>query len=237
MVGSVTISPESLKRIQSHALAERFGLFDRFFVNAEVSSQGHNWSTAAYSPDYVEKTIPSNYSDRGRTYDYEGENRGTVPDDDVNGPGTGYLWDAAARAGVTLRNYGEFARHDRSGRWVATKASLAPCTCPVLSGLGPRHPRPDGGSMRGSRSSGAFEAADSLPQLTILRLPSDHTAGTRVGAPTPLSYVADNDLALGRVIEALSRSPVLEEHGRCSSSRTTRRTGRTTWTRTARCCS
>jgi phospholipase C len=54
-----------------HALAERFGLFDRFFVNAEVSGQGHNWSTAAYSPDYVEKTIPRNYSERGRTFDYE----------------------------------------------------------------------------------------------------------------------------------------------------------------------
>jgi hypothetical protein len=62
-----------------HALAERFGVFDRFFVNAEVSPDGHNWSTAAYVTDYSEKTIPSNYSGRGRTYDYEGTNRDRVP--------------------------------------------------------------------------------------------------------------------------------------------------------------
>ncbi|HET6761396.1 MAG TPA: SMP-30/gluconolactonase/LRE family protein, partial [Gemmatimonadaceae bacterium] len=55
-----------------HALAERFGIFDRFFVNAEVSADGHNWSTAAYVTDYVQKTTPSNYSSRGRSYDYEG---------------------------------------------------------------------------------------------------------------------------------------------------------------------
>ncbi|MDP2957519.1 MAG: bifunctional YncE family protein/alkaline phosphatase family protein, partial [Longimicrobiales bacterium] len=59
-----------------HALAERFGLFDRFFVNAEASPDGHNWSMAAYTTDYLQKTVPSNYSARGRTYDWEGTNRG-----------------------------------------------------------------------------------------------------------------------------------------------------------------
>src|SRR5207248_10680394 len=91
-----------------HALARRFALFDRFFVNAEVSAQGHNWSTAAYSGDYLEKTMPSAYSSRGRDYDYEGQNRGRVvdDDDDVNAPATGYLWDLAARKKISLRNYG-----------------------------------------------------------------------------------------------------------------------------------
>ena len=188
-----------------HALAERFGLFDRFFANAEVSGQGHNWSTAGYSPDYVEKTIPSTYSDRGRTYDYEGLNRDTIPEDDVNEPGTGYLWDTAARAGVTLRNYGEFVNRDRSGRWVATKASLAPYTSPDCPGWDleiPDQKRVDAWLAEFRH----FEATDSLPQLTILRLPNDHTAGARADAPTPRAFVADNDLALGRVIEALSRS-------------------------------
>jgi phospholipase C len=55
-----------------HALAERFGIFDRFFVNAEVSADGHNWSTAAYATDYTEKTTPQFYSGRGRSYDFEG---------------------------------------------------------------------------------------------------------------------------------------------------------------------
>src|SRR4029078_9920357 len=91
-----------------HALAERFGLFDRFFVNAEVSPDGHNWSTAAYTTDYLQKTVPSNYSERGRTYDYEGTNRDQVVDDDVSEPGSGYLWNLAEKAGITYRNYGEF---------------------------------------------------------------------------------------------------------------------------------
>jgi hypothetical protein len=153
----------------------------------------------------VEKTIPSLYSDRGRTYDFEGLNRDTVPDDDVNEPGAGYLWDAAIRAGVTLRNYGEFTRRDPSGRWVATKPSLAPHTSPDCAGWDlevPDQKRVDAWLAEFQR----FEAADSLPQLTILRLPNDHTAGARAKAPTPRAFMADNDLALGRVIEALSRS-------------------------------
>ena len=74
-----------------HALAERFGIFDRFFVNAEVSPDGHNWSMAAYATDYLQKTVPLNYSSRGRTYDYEGArfgDRTTIPDDDVAAPAT-----------------------------------------------------------------------------------------------------------------------------------------------------
>ena len=98
-----------------HALAERFGIYDRFFVNAEVSADGHNWSAAAYATDYVQKTTPSNYSNRGRSYDYEGTNRcesEQTPcepaEDDVAEPANGYLWDLAQRAGITFRNYGEF---------------------------------------------------------------------------------------------------------------------------------
>src|SRR4030095_6425910 len=95
-----------------HALADRFGLFDRFFVNAAVSPDGHNWSMAAYATDYLEKAVPSSYCDRGRMYDYEGTNRGSVPSDkgaeDAAEPAHGYLWDLVQRKGLTLRNYGEF---------------------------------------------------------------------------------------------------------------------------------
>ncbi len=122
------------------ALALRFGLFDRFFVNSEASADGHNWCTAAFSSDYVDKAYRWEYSERGRGYDYEGFNR--LPEynpvrnapalfaplasaedvanfmrrfvpylhgsRDVAEPRTLYLWDAAARAGLTYRNYGEF---------------------------------------------------------------------------------------------------------------------------------
>src|SRR4029077_6271113 len=122
------------------ALAQRFGLFDRFFVNSEASPDGHNWATAAISTEYVDTRSRWQYSDRGRTYDWEGYNR--LPDyeppgdlqvgkfkgdvlaaltdllethlpyrhgfTDLGEPKTLYLWDAAARAGLTYRNYGEF---------------------------------------------------------------------------------------------------------------------------------
>src|SRR4029453_2392946 len=121
------------------ALALRFGLFDRFFVNSEASPDGHNWSTAAFSTDYVDKAFRWSYSGRGRTYDYEGSNRQpgldgrepppglTLPANadelaaflrqyvpylngwgDIAEPDTLYLWDAAARAGLSYRTYGEF---------------------------------------------------------------------------------------------------------------------------------
>src|SRR5262249_23191002 len=189
-----------------HALAERFGLFDRFFVNAEVSGQGHDWSTAAYSPDYVEKTIPSNYSDRGRTYDYEGENRDIVPEDDVNEPGNGYLWDTAQKAAITLRNYGEFTILDQHGQWTATKQFLASHTCPTFPGWDLTIPDQKRGDAWLEEFQG-FVRGGAMPSLIFLRLPNDHTAGAKARAPTPRAYMADNDLALGRAIEALSRSP------------------------------
>ena len=188
-----------------HALAERFGLFDRFHVNAEVSGQGHNWSTAAYCSDYVEKTIPSLYSDRGRSYDFEGVNRDQPTDDDAAEPGQGYLWDAAIRAHVSLRNHGEFTHQDSLGRWVADKRSLAPFTDPAAPGWDLKVPD----QARADAWLAAFRKqvrTGRMPQLTIMRLPNDHTAGSDPGMPTPRAMVADNDLALGRVIDALSHS-------------------------------
>jgi YVTN family beta-propeller protein len=189
-----------------HALAERFGIFDRFFVNAEVSADGHDWSMAAYAPDYVEKTVASNYSDRGRSYDYEGENRERIAVDDVDEPSTGYLWDRAQRAGISFRDYGEFTVPGKGGRWIATKPFLEAHSDSAYPGWDL--------SIRDQRRVDAwleefhqFVAADTLPALEIVRLPNDHTSGASAGMPTPRAYMADNDLALGRLIEALSHSP------------------------------
>src|SRR5256714_3884622 len=124
-----------------HALAERFGIFDRFFVSAEVSPDGHNWSTGAYVTDYAEKTIPSHYSSRGRSYDYQGLNRNEIPEDDVSEPSSGYLWNLAERAGITYRNYGEFVTEPddppRGGTpvsTIATKRALVGHTNTAYSG-------------------------------------------------------------------------------------------------------
>jgi YVTN family beta-propeller protein len=198
-----------------HALADRFGLYDRFFVNAEVSADGHQWSTAAYATDYTEKTTPDNYSDRGRDYDYDGTNRKNVPadGDDVAAPAAGYLWDLAVAKGLSLRNYGEFAvEHGRSaedatshGVVTASKPALAARTCPTYAGFDVKitdQARADVwiGELH------AFERDGSMPALEILTLPNDHTAGATPRAPTPRAYMADNDWALGRMIDALSHS-------------------------------
>jgi YVTN family beta-propeller protein len=195
-----------------HALAERFGIFDRFFVNAEVSPDGHNWSTAAYVTDYATKTIPSNYSSRGRSYDYEGWNRGAPTNDDVAEPSSGYLWNLAERAGITYRNYGEFVDEpdDPTGTkapaYTATKPDLEKHTNTAYPGFSMRVPDQVRADIWLSEFQ-TFVRAGQMPTLEIVRLPNDHTAGASAGMPTPRAYFADNDLALGRIIEALSRSP------------------------------
>jgi len=198
-----------------HALAERFGLYDRFFVNAEVSADGHNWSMAAYSTDYVQKTTPSNYSGRGRSYDYEGTNRGVIPPagEDVAEPANGYLWDLAQRAGTTFRNYGEFVIPegvDTSEKMPAgyrgTKPFLAAHTNRQFPGYDldiTDQRRADVWIAELER----FVTEGRFPALSIVRLPNDHTAGARAGKPTPRAYMADNDLALGRVVEAFTKTP------------------------------
>lgn len=205
-----------------HALAERFGLFDRFFVNAESSPDGHNWSMAAYTTDYLQKTVPSNYSARGRTYDYEGTNRGlgNIPweedEDDVNEPAMGYLWDLAEDAGITFRNYGEFVVPDYvdpNDHMPTGYKGNKPFLLDNTSRDYPGYNLDISDQRRADVWLAEFQdfvKAGEMPRFQILRLPNDHTAGGRGGAPTPRAYMADNDLALGRIVEALSNSPFWE---------------------------
>jgi YVTN family beta-propeller protein len=197
------------------ALARRFGIYDRFFVNAEVSPDGHNWSTAAYTTDYLQKTVPSSYSGRGRSYDYEGTNRGSweqpnVPDDDVNEPASGYLWDLARRRGITFRNYGEFVVPIRQGGQIVgyrgTKPFLVPNTSRDFPGFGQEITDQHRADVW-IAELGEHVRRGVMPALEIVRLPNDHTSGARAEMPTPRAAFADNDLALGRMVEALSRSP------------------------------
>jgi YVTN family beta-propeller protein len=190
-----------------HALATRFGAYDRFFVNAEVSADGHMWADAAYAPDYVEKTVSLQYADQGRTYDYEGQNRDKDTDDDVNEPASGYLWNAAARAGISFRDYGEFTYWDTTaaGAYVGTKKVLAGHVNPKYPGFNM--------SIKDQHRMDVFldefhefERTGALPALMTMALPNDHTSGMRAGQISPRAAFADNDLALGRLVEAVSRS-------------------------------
>ena len=196
----------------AHAMAERFGIFDRFFVNAEVSADGHNWSMGAYATDYTQKTVPANYSDDGRSYDYEGMNRGAVPEEDVAEPASGYLWDLAERAGITYRNFGEYVVEEgprESRRYRGAKPFLRANTDSLFPWFDMNVPD----QLRADIWLAQFRqwvAAGSMPALQVMHLPRDHTSGGAAGQNTPRTMVADNDLALGRIVEAISRSPFWE---------------------------
>jgi DNA-binding beta-propeller fold protein YncE len=179
-----------------HSLALRFGLFDWFFTNAEVSSQGHIWSTAAYVTDYDEKTVHSAYSDR----------RANIDDEEIDEPGNGFLWNLAKKKGISFRDYGEMVNNPKKAGWAATKrrglagdVNLAyqPFNLAVADQV-----RADVWLAEFQQ----FVEKKEMPQLEILHLPNDHTAGGKVGFRTPKALVGDNDLALGRIVEALSKS-------------------------------
>jgi YVTN family beta-propeller protein len=199
----------------AHALAREFTLFDNFFVNAEVSYDGHAFSTGAYATDVVEKIWPANYANRGGAYLSEGGGAMRNPYGNVAAPAQGYIWDACHRAGISVRSYGEFVLHGDDFR---DKKSPLEATVPGLVGaFSPEFPPFDLDISDQTRADiwlrefRAFEASGGLPRLTIMRLPRDHTAGTRVGSVTPRAMVADNDLALGRIVDAISHSRFWKE--------------------------
>ncbi|HUS01289.1 MAG TPA: bifunctional YncE family protein/alkaline phosphatase family protein [Chitinophagaceae bacterium] len=181
-----------------HKLAKNFVLLDNFYVNAEVSADGHNWSMGGYATDYLEKNWVTSYGGRGGTYDGEG-NREVA-----NNKG-GFLWDYSKRAGVTYRTYGEFA-DDKKANIPVLKDHF----CPSFIGWNMRVQD----TLRFSQWKRDFDSLvlkNALPRLNTLRFPNDHTEGMTVGRPTPFAHVADNDLAIGRFIEHLSKSPVWKE--------------------------
>ena len=198
----------------AHALAREFVLFDNFFVNAEVSHTGHSFSTAAYATDVTEKVWPIFYAGRGGQYVSEGGGPDRNAYGNVSAPAAGYIWDACRRKGIALRDYGEFAvaggddaSTDTAGRppYVGSVPGIRGFVCPNY----PPYDLtiPDGRRVDAWLSEfHRFEKDGTLPPLSIIRLGNDHTQGTKVGAWTPRAMIAENDLALGRVVEAISKS-------------------------------
>jgi YVTN family beta-propeller protein len=196
----------------AHALARDFVLFDNFYVNAEVSYSGHAYSTGAYATDFVQKVWPMYYRDKGGDYLSEGGGPLRNRYGNVTAPRDGYLWDSCNRAGVSVRSYGEFAEKDKTN-----PDKVAP-TVPGLAGkVNPDFPAWDLSIPDNRRVDvwlkefHQYEANGGLPRLSILRLGGDHTQGTKVGLPTPRAMIAENDLALGRVVEAISKSRFWKE--------------------------
>jgi len=186
-----------------HALAREFVLLDNFYADGEVSADGHEWSMGAYASDFVEKTWPMNYGHNGRhKFDYPGEGAFAIAT-----PARGYLWDQAAKAGVTYRSYGEFIHHGSTAAApaVANSPGLENHIDPLYRGFDLDYPDVKR-AERFIAELKRYETEGELPQLQIVRLPNDHTSGTVAGKLTPTALVADNDLALGQLVEAVSHS-------------------------------
>lgn len=241
-----------------HRLALEFGVYDNFFDSAEVSFNGHTWSTAGINTGWNEQQWQINYSTKNFTYDSEGRNNNILPvehnQSDVDAPERGYIWDSVLAAGKKIMMYGEYCSNadkplhnlktgDRFPSYLANSpigdVSPYPWPVPVFALID------DAGKVTGGTvpTKLAFKemyqplfpdfsqlfpdvlrfevwkhdfekiaklqresGEDTLPDLSIVRLGNDHTRGVRPGGPTPDASVADNDLALGLLVEAISNN-------------------------------
>src|SRR5215471_11179314 len=200
---SLTLFDESAAP-NHYKLAREFVLFDNYYSNADVSADGHNWATAGIAPDFTQKTWPNEYAHRSPYYGYEG----TEP---ANAPPAGYIWSNALSAGLSVRDYGE---------WVEAKPQPGPdgvqvsrINDPSLQGHVNMRYRgwdldyPDVERVRVFLEElKQFEASGNMPRLMIVRIGNDHTNGTSPGKLAPLSLFADNDYALGQLVEGVSKS-------------------------------
>lgn len=198
-----------------HALAEEFVLLDNFYCNGVLSADGHQWTNEGYVVDYIEKS----FGGWPRSYPYDG-------DDALAYASSGFIWDHVLRKGLTFRNYGEFvkARIQPGGaKWAdvykdhiegtknitiraeAALHTLEPYICPTFIGF-PGIVQDVYRANEFLKEYAEFEKKGECPNFIIMLLPNDHTNGTREGFPTPRAMVADNDLALGRIVEAVSKS-------------------------------
>jgi DNA-binding beta-propeller fold protein YncE len=181
-----------------HAIAQRFGVFDNAYADAQVSPDGHNWTDAATANDYVERFWPPDYGRRRELYDFQS---GTSPDV----PHAGYIWDAAKRAGTSYRDYGEEDVRFGNTSTITTFSGLQNHYDPRFVGWNLRYSDQDRFS-EWKREFDMFVARHNLPQLEIVYFPNDHTAGTQRGMPTPQAYIATNDWVVGQLVEAISHS-------------------------------
>jgi YVTN family beta-propeller protein len=200
---TLVLFPEAITP-NHHKLANEFVLLDNLYCNGHVSADGHPWSTMAYNTDYIARNWALTYSKR----------EGIVDDDDgdlTNAP-SGYLWDACARAGLTYRSYGEYggrvSEPDGSFRMEGRVPGLVGHTSPrfglpKFKGHEPRDTDRVDVFLEEFRE---FEKSGNLPNFIVMSLGEDHTFGTKEGAHTPQACVASNDLALGRLVEAVSKS-------------------------------
>ena len=200
---SLTLFGEEVTPNQ-HKLAREFVLLDNFYVNADVSADGHNWSAAAIAPAYVQRMWPNSYGARRRHYDYEGGERAALPP-------AGYIWTNVLAKGLTMRNYGWWSSNitpaPESGRQIANvrDAALSAVTNMEYRAYDLNYKDVDRARVF-IKDIEQFDAQGSMPRFLVLRIGNDHTSGTSPNRISPRAAVADNDLALGMIVEAVSKS-------------------------------
>ncbi len=203
-----------------HLLAEEFVLLDNFNCSGVLSADGHQWTDEAFVTDYLEKS----FGDFTRSYPYDG-------DDALAYASSGFIWDNVLKHGLTFRNYGEFVnaviepedasfseiyqdfKNGTNKIRIKAKANLEqliPHMCPTYIGF-PNTVSDEYRAAEFIKELREFEKNDNFPNFIIMLLPNDHTSGTRPGMPTPKASVADNDLALGQIVEAISESKFWKE--------------------------
>lgn len=186
-----------------HAFARRFVTFDNFYADAEVSADGWSWVNGAYANTYNQKNWPLDYNGYGRPYDFGGFGDPEKAGQPGEVPGASYLWDDLAAHGVDYRNFGFF---------VDNPVDLQPSIPGLLGHTDMKYPGWDLYTTdqvridRWLKVFSGYESAGSMPTTQFVYLPSDHTFGTTPRARKPTAYVADNDLAFGRLVDAVSHS-------------------------------
>jgi YVTN family beta-propeller protein len=170
-----------------HALAREFVTLDNFYADGEVSVDGHHWSNGAYVPETMQRTWPSEYGGKGGTpirYGDFGDPLAETPN--------GRLWDLCERAHIPYRTYYYHVDKHKSEEWsVARHSNVRDYLAADIF----------------VRDVERWSKENSMPGFMVMALSEDHTAGTRAGAYTPKAAVASNDLALGKIVEACSKSP------------------------------
>jgi YVTN family beta-propeller protein len=185
-----------------HALADQFVLLDNLFADGEVSVDGHSWSNSAYATDFNEKLWPVTYGKISK-----------AEPSAAYVPAAGHLWDLCQRKGLTYRSYGEYAARVSTG----DQMDAAPGVAGLYGHVAPHYRLPH---MRDTDNAAEFikefdqfennydspDAHKRLPNFIVMSLPEDHTAGATPGRNTPRAMVANNDLALGMIVERVSHS-------------------------------
>jgi DNA-binding beta-propeller fold protein YncE len=201
-----------------HKIAREFVLLDNFYVNADVSADGLYWTTAAIAPDTTVKTMPMEYAERvyGFAPNAHFDNaiqpqRGKSNPEGVRTAPGGHIWDKAIKAGVSLRNYGFMAINlpNLKPDGIQIQEVEDPVLAPYTNMYFRQHDRsfPDVERMKVIfKELDQWEQTGKMPQLILITIGNDHTEGTRPGACTPSSCVAENDQALGVLVERVSKS-------------------------------